>query len=979
MNQQRIEETGKSLLEYGASSFSSLNVKNWSQTLLDKMMENENFRVAALRFTDVAPTLRNDDEFMEHLGSYFGEVGNLKGFIGTNIPGSGFLGKVVAPLVRRNIKSMAHTFIAGETLEDSLHTFKKLHNNNLACAIDLLGEAVISKKEAEDFMNAYKQTIVKIAEATKTWNAPQYPEKDRIGEIARANVSIKLSALYEHVNTTAHSKSVEELCKRFRTLLDVAMENDVYVHVDTEQYQLLPITLDVFETVLMEEKYKNYPHVGIVCQAYLKDSEALLYHLIRFAEKRSTPFSIRLVKGAYWDYEQAISEQRDWPCPVFSIKEDTDANYEKLTDILIKSYPKVRPCIGSHNARSIAVAIERMRHYNLQIADVEFQMLYGMADNFRNALRSMGYRVRQYCPIGEFIPGMSYLVRRLLENTANQSFLRMHGNQEADIATLLREPQFDGARVESAEEHNAGFLNHPLKDFSIEEERTAATNALNAHKPTKPITVVPTVNGKKLSVKESIMVSCPWQKDMMIAEVKLATNKEAAQAVSCAKEAFEKWRKTSKQERAEILRKAAQIAIKRWPELFAAQVYEASKDWVHADADITEGIDFMKYYADEILSLESKFQPDSKWGEVNKTIYEPRGVMAVIAPWNFPFAISAGMTSAALVSGNTVIYKPAEQTSYTGQLLAEIYAEAGVPAGVFSFLPGKGEEVGAFLVEHKDVAGIAFTGSRSVGLKILRQSATVQAGQHHLKKCIIEMGGKNAIIVDSDADLDEAVPETVHSAFGFQGQKCSACSRVIVVGSAYEPFVARIKDMVESLKVGTPEDPSCDVNAVIDTEAYKKIEKYIEAGKSDGKLLATTDAPRGGHFIAPHVFTDLAKGSKLTTDEIFGPVLAVYKAKNVKEAVEMAMASEYKLTGGVFSRNPQTLEYVQKHFKVGNLYINRGTTGALVNRQPFGGGALSGTGTKAGGPDYLLHFVEPRVVTENSMRRGFAPKEEELG
>jgi RHH-type proline utilization regulon transcriptional repressor/proline dehydrogenase/delta 1-pyrroline-5-carboxylate dehydrogenase len=603
-------------------------------------------------------------------------------------------------------------------------------------------------------------------------------------------------------------------------------------------------------------------------------------------------------------------------------------------------------------------------------------MLYGMADNFRNALRSMGYRVRQYCPIGEFIPGMSYLVRRLLENTANQSFLRMHGNQEADIATLLKEPQFDDARVDSPVYE--GFLNHPLKDFSIEEERIIAEKALDKYKPKKPFTVAPSINGKTVNVKESIMVSCPWQNALIVSEVKLATNKEAAQAVSAAKDALANWQNMSTKKRADILLNAAKIAEKRWPELFTAQVYEASKDWQHADADIAEGIDFMKYYASEIVSLEGRFQPESKWGEVNSTIYESKGIMAVIAPWNFPFAISAGMTSAALVSGNTVIYKPAEQTSYTGQLLAEIYAEAGVPKGVFTFLPGKGEEVGAFLVEHKDVAGIVFTGSRDVGLKIIRKAAIVQAGQSHLKKCVIEMGGKNALIIDSDADLDEAVPATVHSAFGFQGQKCSACSRVIVLGSAYEPFVARIKDMVESLTVGTPLDPSCDINAVIDTEAYKKINSYVKIGKEDGKLLATTEFPEDGHFVAPHVFTDLSKDSKLTTDEVFGPILAIYKADTIEQAVKMAMDSEYALTGGVYSRNPQTLEYIKKNFKVGNLYINRGTTGALVNRQPFGGGSLSGTGTKAGGPDYLLNFMEPRVITENSMRRGFAPKEEDM-
>lgn len=974
MEEQRIQEIGKSLLEYSSSSFSGLNITNWSQALIDKMMTNESFRVASLRFTDVAPTLRNDEEFMSHLTSYFAEVGNLKGFIGSTIPGSGFLARVVAPLVRRNIKSMAHTFIAGETLDESLHTFKKLHNNNLACSIDLLGEAVISKKEADNFTESYKKAIVEIANATKHWNTPQYPETDRIGKIARANVSIKLSALYEHVNTTAHNHTVEELCKRYRALLDVAMEHNVYIHIDTEQYNLLPVTLDVFETVLMEEKYKKYPHVGIVCQAYLKDSEALLHHLIRFATKRGTPFSIRLVKGAYWDYEQAMAEQKNWPCPVFSIKEDTDANFEKLINILIKAYPKIRPCIGSHNARSLAVAIEAIQRYNLQIADVEFQMLYGMADNFRNALRSMGYRVRQYCPIGEFIPGMSYLVRRLLENTANQSFLKLHNKQKETADTLLKEPKFSKVSPQPY----SGFLNHPLKDFSIEEERLNAENAIKKYSFNKPATVTPFINGKKVQVKESIMINCPWQNDKIISEVKLATTQEAELAISSANKAFNNWRDMGAIKRAEILKKAAKIANKRWSELFAAQVYEASKDWNHADADIAEGIDFINYYAEQAPLINKNYQPQSKWGEINKTIYEPRGVITVIAPWNFPFAISAGMTSAALAAGNTVIYKPAEQTSYTGQLLNEIYQEAGIPKGVFNFVSGKGEEIGKFLVEHKDIAGVAFTGSREVGLEIYKNAAIVQKGQNHLKKCVIEMGGKNALIIDSDADLDEAVPATVSSAFAFQGQKCSACSRVIVIGSAYEPFIKRIKDMVESLQVGNPTNPANDINAVIDNEAYQKIHKYIDIGKKDGELLAKANISKleDGHFITPHVFINLKEGSKLTTDEVFGPVLSIYQADTVEQAVEMAMDSEYALTGGAFSRNPQTLDYIKQHFKVGNLYINRGTTGALVSRQPFGGAALSGTGTKSGGADYLLNFLEARTITENTMRRGFAPKDE---
>lgn len=969
--ESRIYEVGHQLLTAKGSTF---KFHGWTQSLMNRMMENESFRVASLRFTDVAPALRNDEDFMQHLSAYFGEVGGLKHFIGEGIPGSGFLGKVIAPLARRNIKAMAHSFIAGETVEDGLKNFKQLHTDGLACSLDLLGEAVITRKEADAFMAAYKNAIQTVGEAAKKWPAAKYPEYDQYGDIARANISVKLSALTEHFDIAAHDLTVETLSAKFGELLELAMQYNTYIHIDVEQYHLLPVTMDVFEKVLMDERFKNYPHVGIVCQAYLRDSEAIFDRLITLAKKRKTPFSIRLVKGAYWDTEQALAEQLEWPCPVFDNKEETDASYELLTEKLLKAFPLVRPCIGSHNARSLAKAITLAENLGLERGDVEFQVLHGMAEQFRDKLRDMGYRVRQYCPVGEFIPGMSYLVRRLLENTANQAFVRMHGRSEASIEELLKAPQATVARCESVA---TNFHNRPFFDFSQADKRLKVQKALENYERHLPIVVQPKINGAN-SGKGTFEHVCPWANDKTVSHVTLASTKDAEQAITTAKTAYPKWRDMGPAKRADILERAADLCEDHYDELIALQVFEAGKDWLHGDADIAEGIDFMRYYAWQIRNLESRFQPESRWGETNSTIYEPRGVAAVIAPWNFPFAISAGMTCAALAGGNAVCYKPAEQTSATGQKLCEILWQAGVPADVLHFLPGKGEEVGAKLVEHPDVSLIAFTGSREVGTMIYNKASEVAKGQDHLKKCVIEMGGKNALIVDNDADLDEAVPGTVHSAFGFQGQKCSACSRVIVVGSAYEPFVERLKEMVASLRVGPTIDPKYDVGAVIDAEAHAKHAEYIKIGKKDGKLLMQADLPEeaNGYFTPPSVFTDLKDGSKLTNEEVFGPVLAVYHAKTVEDAVAMALDSEYALTGGIFSRNPKSIAYAKEHFRVGNLYINTGITGALVGRQPFGGGKMSGTGTNAGGPDYILNFVEGRSISENTMRRGFAPKDE---
>jgi RHH-type proline utilization regulon transcriptional repressor/proline dehydrogenase/delta 1-pyrroline-5-carboxylate dehydrogenase len=352
--------------------------------------------------------------------------------------------------------------------------------------------------------------------------------------------------------------------------------------------------------------------------------------------------------------------------------------------------------------------------------------------------------------------------------------------------------------------------------------------------------------------------------------------------------------------------------------------------------------------------------------------------VVVIAPWNFPLAILCGMTTAALVTGNTVIMKPAEQSAVVGAKLMEVFHEVGMPAGVVNYLPGMGEEIGPVLVKHPDVAMIAFTGSRGVGLAINREAADTPAGQDHVKRVLAEMGGKNAIIVDNDADLDEAVHGVAVSAFGYQGQKCSACSRVIVLETIHDVFLNRLIEATRSLKVGPAEDPGCSIGPLIDAEAYSRVLAAIGEAKKQAQLryaADVSDLAKEGYYVGPHIFADVDPQSKLAQEEIFGPVLAVIKAPNLGHALEIANGTQYSLTGGLYSRSPEHIARVKRDFRVGNLYINRKITGALADRQPFGGFKLSGIGSKAGGPDYLLQFLQPRTITENTMRRGFAPEE----
>jgi RHH-type proline utilization regulon transcriptional repressor/proline dehydrogenase/delta 1-pyrroline-5-carboxylate dehydrogenase len=364
-------------------------------------------------------------------------------------------------------------------------------------------------------------------------------------------------------------------------------------------------------------------------------------------------------------------------------------------------------------------------------------------------------------------------------------------------------------------------------------------------------------------------------------------------------------------------------------------------------------------------------------GELSHLFYEPRGVVAVIAPWNFPLAISVGMTSAALVTGNTVIYKPSSQSSVIGAMMYQVFEKTKLPRGVLNFLPGSGGEIGSTLVDHPDVALIAFTGSKEVGLEIIERASKTPEGRMHIKRVVAELGGKNAIILDADADLDEAINHVLDSAFGYQGQKCSACSRVIVLDEIYDKFVERLRAATESVQLGPAEDPKTFAGAVIDARAKEKILTYIEMGKREGKILLERDLPEAkGHFVPLTVFTDIRPEHRIAQEEIFGPVLAIIKVGSFEEALQVAGSTPYALTGSLFSRSPENIQQARRRFRVGNLYINRGCTGAVVGRHPFGGFKMSGVGSKSGGPNYLPQFMIPRHIAENTIRSGFAPTED---
>jgi RHH-type proline utilization regulon transcriptional repressor/proline dehydrogenase/delta 1-pyrroline-5-carboxylate dehydrogenase len=676
-----------------------------------------------------------------------------------------------------------------------------------------------------------------------------------------------------------------------------------------------------------------------------------------------------------------------WEAPVWDRKAETDAAYERQARRILENHAICHFACASHNVRTISAVLETAHALNVPESRYEFQMLYGMAEPVRRGILSVAGRVRLYCPYGEMVPGMGYLVRRLLENTANESFLRRSFAESATVEQLLEDPAVTAGRersVLSSRPAAAGddpgalppFANQPMADFTRHAERAAFSEAITLVRGRLGRSYPLFIGGREVRTSEQIQSVNPARPSETVGVVCQAGTAEVEQAVMAAEAAFPAWRDTPPIERAGYLLKAAEVARRRIFELAAWQVLEIGKQWDQAHADVAEAIDFLEYYAREMIRLGRPQRLGAMPGETNTYFYEPKGPAAVIAPWNFPLAISMGMASAAIVAGNTVVFKPSSLTPVVGHHLVEIFREAGLPPGVFNYVPGGGSAMGDLLVDHPAISLIAFTGSRETGLRILERAARVQPGQPSVKKVVVEMGGKNAIIIDADANLDEAVPQVLSSAFGFQGQKCSACSRVIVLDAVYERFVERLVRGARAWRIGPAEEPGNSMGAVADAAAQRKISDYIAIAKHEGELLFESQVPDGEGFWVPlTIVGGIRPEHRVAQEEVFGPLLAVMGVKDFDQAIQWANSTPYALTGGIFSRSPRHIERAGREFRVGNLYINRSITGALVGRQPFGGARMSGAGTKAGGPDYLLHFMDPRTVTENTMRRGFTPPE----
>ena len=952
----------------------------WDDKLLAWAMSNPGLRVQLFRFIDSLPALRSNTEIARHLQEYLGDESvelpsALKGMLNFTNADS-MPGQLAAKTVSTAVETLAHKYIAGENIKQAIKTIERLRKEKMAFTLDLLGEAVIAESEAQSYLEGYLNLLEQLTQEAQKWSTVEEIDTADGESIPRVQVSVKLTAFYSQFDPLDPEGSKERVCDRIRILLRRAKELGAAVHFDMEQYVYKDMTLSILKELLMEAEFRDRTDIGVTLQGYLRDSLQDLRELIAWAKERGNPVTVRLVKGAYWDQETIKALQQDWPQPVYNEKAATDANFEQMTQLLLENHQYLYAAIGSHNVRSQAHAIAIAESLNIPRRCFEMQVLYGMGEQLAKALVQQGHRVRVYAPYGEMLPGMAYLIRRLLENTANSSFLRQ-SLEDKPVEELIAPPVVESKGNKgdlSIPIPNSQFPNAADTDYAEEEARKEAQQAYAQVRASLGKTYLPLINGEYTQTADTVDSLNPANPSEVIGKIGQISVEQAEAALQAAKGAFPSWRRTPVRQRAGILRKAADLMAQRRAELSAWVSLEVGKVLREADGEVSEAIDFCRYYADEMERLESGYNYDMA-GENNRYVYQPRGIAVVISPWNFPIAIATGMTVAALVTGNCTLLKPAAPSSVIAAKITEILLEAGIPKGVFQYVPGKGSTVGEYLVKHPEVHLIAFTGSQEVGCRIYAEAAQLQPGQKHLKRVIAEMGGKNGIIVDESADLDQAVAGVVKSAFGYSGQKCSACSRAIVLEPIYDTFVQRLVEVTRSLNIGPAELPSTQVGPVVDATARDRIRGYIEQGRQEATVALEMPAPETGYFIGPTIFTDVAPNAKIAQEEIFGPVVAVIRAKDFDEALEIANSTNYALTGGLYSRTPSHIDRATTEFEVGNLYINRTITGAIVSRQPFGGFKLSGVGSKAGGPDYLLQFLEPRTITENIQRQGFAPIE----
>jgi len=875
----------------------------------------------------------------------------------------------VRTAVAQAMKILSKQFVMGKTIAEAIKRSKKAEEEGYRFSYDMLGEAALTEEDAMRYYQSYVDAITTLG---KSCDKALSPEK-------KSNISVKLSALHPRYQEAFAPRVRKELGERLLKLSQLAKEYNVGLTVDAEESERLDLSLDIISDVYLNESLAGWNGFGLALQSYQKRAFDVIDWIADLAKKGGRRIMVRLIKGAYWDSEikktqmQGLTEY-----PVFTRKVFTDVSFQACAKKLLTYTDVIYPQFATHNAYSVAMILEMVGSYR----DFEFQCLHGMGKELYEQIvptNKLGIPCRIYAPVGSHEDLLPYLVRRLLENGANSSFVNRIIDESQPVDTLIEDPIVVAKRYLSSINHNiplpwAIFLPERQNSRGIDWSDRAVLAKLQkefeqySHKLWQ---VGPMLENNRSDAPEYFEVFSPQDSKKQVGKVAFSSIKDVENAFESAQKTFGAWSMLNVEERASKIEKFADLLEEHMHEILALICFEAGKNMYDGVAEVREAVDFCRYYAAQARKLmQSPMVLKGYTGETNELSLHARGIMVCISPWNFPLAIFVGQVVAALVTGNCVVAKPAEQTSLIAGFASQLMWQAGIPQGAMQLLPGRGETVGAALIQDSRVAGVIFTGSTQTA-NIIHKVLAHKEGP--IVPLIAETGGMNAMIVDSSALMEQVVNDAIVSAYGSAGQRCSALRVLFIQKDVYPRFKKLLQGAMAELRVGDPKFLTTDVGPVIDDEALGVLQGHIDEMKKHHEVIAECqldDDVRHGHFVLPIAFEIPNMG--VLSKEVFGPVLHVvtFEAKDLEKVVQQINQSGYGLTLGVQSRINETVDFVKKNAHVGNMYVNRNMIGAVVGLQPFGGEGLSGTGPKAGGPFYLLRLCHERTFTQDTTAAG---------
>ena len=883
----------------------------------------------------------------------------------------GLVKRMGLPTVRNATKQamrfLGHHFVLGETIKDALNRAAKSEEKGYRHSFDMLGEGARTAEDAKRYWQSYAMAI----EAIGGWMAKNGKGKDLPD---RMGISVKLSALHPRYLATHRDRVMKELVPDLLKLAQMAKAHQLNFTIDAEEADRLELSLDVIAAVFSDPSLAGWDGFGLAIQAYQKRAVAVIDYIDQLCAKLGRRMMVRLVKGAYWDTEVKRAQERGLDdYPVWTRKQATDLSYLACAQHMLAKRARIFPQFATHNALTVSTILELAGNDR---SGFEFQRLHGMGESLYNHLLDTNDRIacRIYAPVGGYRDLLAYLVRRLLENGANSSFVALAGDKNVPIKALLERPvdklEFDvGASARNSKIPLPLQLYGKRKNSAgLEFGHRATLERLmgNIGKGIAAISATPLIPGVAASGSDVSVVS-PSNHSKTVGSVRNATAADIDKAFAIAAKGFKTWSRRSVEERASALERMADLMEENRDRLLVLLAAEAGKTLDDGVAEVREAVDFCRYYADEARRLFGTVtKMPGPTGEDNRYLWRGRGVFACISPWNFPLAIFLGQVSAALVSGNAVLAKPAPQTPLIAYEAVKLFHKAGVPEDALLFVPG-GPDVGAAITAHAALAGVAFTGSTKTAWAINRALA---AKDGPIVPLIAETGGLNAMVVDATALGEQVADDVVLSAFRSAGQRCSALRLLFLQEDVAEHMTKMIEGAARELQLGDPALETTDVGPIIDDKQKAMLEAHVADMQKTQKVRFAGKAPAGGTFFAPHI-VELDKAAALTK-EVFGPVLHIvrWKAKELPKVLQEIQASGYGLTLGIHSRIESTIRTVTDALDTGNIYVNRNMIGAVVGTQPFGGSSLSGTGFKAGGPAYLQRFALEQVISVNTAAAG---------